>query len=95
MELPINYNNDINDNNNNNNNNKNKNKNNHNNKNEKIKIDYVKYTLLILLIYSIFITIYFLSKPNLINQVNNLYNDNQQTYQQIKTIKDILNWKIK
>lgn len=64
-------------------------------KNEKLKKQYLLYIFIFLIFYSLFITIYTLSKPNIEQQVMNLYNENKKTYNSIKLINDIVNWKIK
>lgn len=64
-------------------------------KNEKLKKQYLLYIFIFLIFYSLFITIYTLSKPNIEQQVMNLYNENKRTYNSIKLINDIVNWKIK
>lgn len=84
---------------NNNNHNKNKNKNSNNNNNQqqpkKKKFNFILYLNIFIVIYCLYCTYLLFAWPSLEQQVNDLYNQNQKTYNKIQTIKWILNWKFK
>ncbi len=70
--------------------------NNHKNKN-KNKIDYILYWFIAMIIINIWLLLYLNqpkpTPPTLKQQVQYLYDVNQDTYKQINEIKDIFNWK--
>lgn len=72
--------------------------NNANNQNQKKKINfavYITYWFYFFLILNFYLMYYIYTKPTLEKQAMILYNQNQQTYDKIKSLKQILNWTYK